>query len=116
MDAFSSVLFAAAVGATVGIFLGALRWWLKNKKQATQTPAPGQKQSRFGQAFMGMLTRSAFVVLGIALVWTVYFMVLGIANPAQNEFAANASSLIVSVSTIFSILIAFYEFVYRKNK
>ena len=52
----------------------------------------------------------------IGLFWCIYFLLLGIIVPAQTEYAANMSELIVSVLTVISIIFAFVEFVRRKDE
>ncbi|MDL2220021.1 transporter, partial [Ruminococcaceae bacterium OttesenSCG-928-O06] len=73
---------------------------------------PKQKENmRKVSLLVGSLT---FVVLGIGLIWTVYYLILGAVDPAYSDYATNMSQLIVSVLTVFSIIIAFYQFLREK--
>lgn len=109
-----SILLASAVGATAGVFIGIINGYFKRRKMQNN-PAYLERAARFVNRVLKFLSNSLYVLLVLCLIWTVYFMVLGIADPTSSEYAANSSTLIVSVATIFSIIIAFYEFI-KKDK
>lgn len=114
MDSIQQIMVALTVGATIGIIISGIRGYLilQRKNKASGNPPGPQKSGGF---IMWFFSRSLYIVLGVALVWTVYFMILGLADASQSEHAANAATLIVSVVTVFSIMIAFYEFTQRKD-
>lgn len=110
MDFLFRIAQAATTGAIIGVFLG----YIKNarKKPRTAELTPKQKENmRKVSLLVGSLT---FVVLGIGLIWTVYYLILGAVDPAYSDYATNMSQLIVSVLTVFSIIIAFYQFLREK--
>lgn len=115
---FNTLLLSVCVGLSAGIIVGSIRAAAKLRRRKNGTkerqPAP-QPPASFAGSLMGFLKGATFCVLGISLVWTLYFMVLGLADSTVSEWAANCATLIVSVATIFSIFIAFYEFVRRKG-
>lgn len=79
-------------------------------------PSKAEKKQARRKKLSAFVSRLAFGVLGVGLVWTVYFLILGLVDKSQSEYAANSATLIVSVLTVFSIMIAFYEFLYRDKK
>lgn len=122
MEAFETTLFTVAISLSFGLTGGALgsvigrrlRDKRAEKQGAQQHPGQSSQQlAAFVAKAMRFMAKSVFLVLGIALVWALCFMVLGLVNPARTEWAANVSTLMVGVITVFSIMVAFYEFLYR---
>lgn len=115
MISLQPVLLAAAIGGTAGVLVGMLRRRKKKKRYEAMDEAARQRYASSGRRVMGWLTGTVYTVLGISLIWTLYYALLGILDRSLTDYAADAASLIVSVVTVFSILIAFYEFTHRKD-
>lgn len=115
MDFIQRLLLPAALGATAGVFIGTVRWVLQSKKTNTEPEETRQKRASFAAGLMGLLSKGIYIVLALAIIWTLYFMGLGLVDKSQTEYAANAATLIVSFATIFSIFIAYYEFTHRRK-
>ncbi|MDL2252525.1 transporter [Ruminococcaceae bacterium OttesenSCG-928-I18] len=116
MESIQAILLSAAVGGTAGVLVGGITSAVRQRKRKERYSQ--QQIERMGSLFQSVfrfLTKSVYYVLGIALIWTIYYMVLGIMDHSLNEYAANSATLIVSVVTVFSILIAFHEFLHRKD-
>ena len=88
--------------------------FLQRRRRAD--PAKAEKARLRGKKLARIFTRALLATLSVGLVWTVYFMLVGLFDPAKSEWAANASTLIVSVLTVISIMIAFFEFLQRDKK
>lgn len=110
-----NLLLSITIAVTAGIVLGSLfaplrqRRWKKN-------PEGWQRAAKTNRAILRFLSRVVYAILGIGLVWTVYFLVLGLIDKTQTEFAEQASSLIVAVLTLFSIIVAYFEFTHRGQR
>lgn len=104
------ITVAMTVGVFVGFVVGIARKLLAKCKPAE--PVNGTEGN--GVRPMGYVMFFAFLVLLVGLLWTAYFLVVGLVDPTQTEYAANISELIVGVLTVFSIIIAFVEFWRRK--
>lgn len=111
---FEGLMFSTAIGGTVGVFIGIFFQRFKVRRQDPDSPAY-QKSADFISRIFRFLTKSIYAVLAVGIIWTLYFMVIGLVDKRQTEYAANAATLIVSVVTIFSIMIAYYEFMRRGN-
>lgn len=110
-----SVLLNIAVGCTIGAIVGFIyAVYKKLYKPDTKLLEKNKKEIEFVKKRSRLITSLAFLILGIGLVWTVYYLVLGLVDPTLTEYATNISQLIVSVLTVFSILIAFYQFLREK--
>ncbi|MDL2293706.1 hypothetical protein LJC60_03645 [Ruminococcaceae bacterium OttesenSCG-928-D13] len=105
--------FLVTIAATVTASVLAVIIVNRILRRATKNPARAAKTAKVLRRIGSIFTQSIFGVLGVGLVWTVYFMVVGLMDEARSEYAANAATLIVSVLTVFSIMIAFYEFMAR---
>ena len=105
MYGLRSIFIAISIGIIIGVIFGGLKSIFRRK-------APSQKQIEF----VRKLKYSTISLLVIGLFWCIYFLLLGIIVPAQTEYAANMSELIVSVLTVISIIFAFVEFVRRKDE
>lgn len=128
MDTFKETLFTVALSLSFGLVFGSIGSAIgtaMRKKRAARaapatpaTPAPErvERYHRLAGAVIRFFTKSIYLVLGVGLIWTLYFLVLGLADPGLTEYSANGATLIVSVVTIFSIMIAFYEFTHRGEK
>ena len=113
MYGLRSIFIAISIGIIIGVIFGGLKFIFRRK-------APSQKQIKFVRKlvnkFAAVLKYSTISLLVIGLFWCIYFLLLGIIVPAQTEYAANMSELIVSVLTVISIIFAFVEFVRRKDE
>ena len=117
MESFQVILLAATVGATVGVLVGGLTARLRRRQQRKKySQEKWEQMGSFFGSLLKTMSQSVYYILCIALIWTIYYMVLGIADRGLNEYAANNATLIVSVVTVFSIMIAFYEFSHRNDK
>lgn len=115
---WENVLSAMAVGATLGFLIGfvkIIRRWRIQSPKTHEKPDKQKMRATFFDSAIHFFSQAIYILLGIALVWIGYFTIIGIADPTQTEYAANCATLIVSLATIFSIMIAFYEFSNRKN-
>lgn len=115
---WENVLSATAVGATLGFLIGFAKIIRRWRTPTTHTPEKQVQQKKKDSFFASaayLFSQAIYILLGIALVWIGYFTIIGIADPTQTEYAANSATLIVSLATIFSIMIAFYEFSHRKT-
>jgi len=112
MYGLRSIFIAISIGIIIGVIFGGLKSIFRRK-------APSQKQIKFVRKlvnkFAAVLKYSTISLLVIGL-FCIYFLLLGIIVPAQTEYAANMSELIVSVLTVISIIFAFVEFVRRKDE
>lgn len=105
------MLYRLTFAMTVGIFAGFVAGLAR--KAFAKGPAKGEdgKKAPGGMTYVMYF---ALLVLFVGLLWTAYCLVLGLIDPAQTEYATNVSQLIVSVLTVFSIIIAFIEFWRRR--
>ncbi|MBO1305856.1 hypothetical protein JZO70_06780 [Enterococcus sp. 669A] len=107
-----TILFGIAIGLTVGCFVGIiLGIILRNTKYKRDRAQNAQQLKKLLQQINPYINSVTFILLGIGLIWTVYYLILGIVDTTQTEFATNVSQLIVSVLTVFSIIVAFYQFI-----
>ena len=109
------MLFIVTRGITFGIMIGfiisGIRWKFHEKGYS-------EKQIQKGVQFRNIISKISIYItsftLLIGLVWTIYFMILGVVDRSQTEYATNVSQLIVSVITIISIIFAFIQFLKDK--
>lgn len=109
-ELLSRLAVAITVGICAGVAVGLFRkvfFPKSNGDAGGKQQAPRAKQ----RAFVFSITMG---VLCIGLVWTVFFLVLGATDPAHTEYANNISQLIVSALTVFSIIIAFWQFMQKR--
>ncbi|KMT62671.1 hypothetical protein X559_0954 [Paenilisteria newyorkensis] len=62
------------------------------------------------------VSKFIYVVLFAALLFTTRFLVQGIQHPDKLDYAVGMSGLIVAAVTVFSILVAYYEFASKRKK
>lgn len=106
-----SICWGVTLGAVVGFGWGIYQKIIRsNQNQMQKTVFLTKVVKKYG-LLINLIT---FLFLAIGLIWTCYFMVLGILDTTQTEYATNVSQLIVSVLTVFSIMIAFYQFLKEK--
>lgn len=108
------LLFNICASVSIGVIFGMLVSIIKRnfKKNYTEKQiAMGHKFWKIGSKFLTILTS---ILLVVGLIWCVFFLILGMVEPGQAEYANNMSELIVSVLTVVSIFFAFYEFIRRK--
>ncbi|MBC1888016.1 hypothetical protein HCA63_06590 [Listeria booriae] len=65
---------------------------------------------------ISFISKFIFVVLLAALLFTSVLLVQGFQHPEQLDYVVGMATLIVSVVTVFSILVAYYEFTSRRKK
>ncbi|MGC6768659.1 hypothetical protein ACYSNR_17550 [Enterococcus sp. LJL128] len=107
IDFMLSISFSITIGLIVGFIWGIYSKILRpNQRELNRASFLTQKMKDYST----IINLFTFLLLGIGLVWTFYFMFIGIIDPSQTEYATNVSQLIVSVLTVFSIIIAFYQF------
>src|SRR5699024_289426 len=87
---------------------------LKNREAGEKTTAHAFNEKYFFHKLVAFLSDTIFSVLLIALVWTIYFLILVVTQHEKAQYAMDVTNVITGVITVFSVLIAFYEF--RKNK
>ena len=107
-------LLRITIAMTVGVFVGFVAGLIRKMPVRRKPTEPADGTGAQDLRPLGYVMFFAFLVLLVGLFWTAYFLVLGLVDPAQTEYAANASSLIVGVLTVFSIIVAFVEFWRRK--
>lgn len=100
-----------SVGMIGGILAGGVKSRLRKKEYTEKQRAGYQKLWKMGSHFLTFFT---LLILILGLIWSVYFLLMGIMQPGRADYANNMSELIVSVLTVVSIMFAFYEFVRRK--
>ena len=112
MDLFSKICAGLSVGILAGVAAGGIKVLLRGKSR----PAKNREaERRMVSAISALLKYITFLMLAVGLVWCVYFLVMGVAEPQQADYANNMSELIVSVLTVVSIIFAFVEFIRRKG-
>lgn len=107
------VLFQLCVALSVGLILGFVGGGIKVSLKREYTQKQIDKAARVKRGIGTALKYVTFLLLLVGLVWSVYYLVLGLIDPAQAEYATSISQLIVSVLTIISIIFAFFEFLRR---
>ena len=103
--------FAATL--TAGVTVGFLFGLVKYLSRPSYTPRQVEAADKLKRHISSALKFLAAFCLVVGLIWTVYYLVLGVLDPAQAEYATNLSQLIVSVLTVISIIFAFFEFLRR---
>lgn len=112
MHVFFRLCMGLTAGITIGFFLGVLRMKCRPKSY-TETQIENRK--RLIVRLAAVLKYVTFIMLTIGLIWCIYFLVLGIAVPAQSGYADSMAELIVSVLTVISIMYAVAEFAGRSG-
>lgn len=107
------ILFQLCVALSVGLILGFVGGGIKLSLKREYTQRQIDKAARVKRGIGTVLKYVTFFLLLVGLVWSVYYLVLGLIDPAQAEYATSISQLIVSVLTIISIIFAFFEFLRR---
>ncbi|MDL2225828.1 transporter [Eubacteriales bacterium OttesenSCG-928-M02] len=107
MDLLLAIARGASTGIVVGFFIALFR---KKARRGKEDAAGEARRLRMQKWLSGYLSYFTFMGLLVGLVWTGYYMVLGLMDPLQAEYATNVSQLIVSFLTIYSIIIAFLSF------
>lgn len=110
MDILLSVIIAVSLGVFFGFVVGGIK--LLSKPKYTQKQI--EKTSAISKKAASLVKYLTFLVLAQGLLWCVYFLIMGIADASQVDYATGMSQLIVSVLTIVSIAFAFFEFLRRK--
>ncbi|MGF2071262.1 hypothetical protein [Enterococcus casseliflavus] len=64
----------------------------------------------FSKKMIAFVSKMIYLVLFLSTMWTGYFLYMGLLDRENTEYYSNISSMIVSVATMFSILVGFYEF------
>lgn len=111
MQIFRQLCISLSIGIIFGVLGGAFKYSRHRSVSQKQIDAY-QKLWKLGSTILTFVTLTALI---IALLWCIYFLVLGIVSPEQADYANNMSELIVSVLSVISIFFAFYEFIRRKK-
>lgn len=106
--------FNISIAITVGIIVGGILAFLKTLLKKPYTDEQIKNSKNLISKISPFVTYTTILVLVIGLVWTIYFFILAIVDKTQAEYASNISELLVGVLTVFSIIIAFFEFM--KNR
>ena len=111
------LLFYIGLGLSAGIIVGGALAPLRRRRQRRRGQTRGwQRTARVNRGILRFLSSAVYAALGIGLVWTLYFLVVGLVDRSQTEFAEQAASLIAAVLTLFSIMIAYFEFMHRGER
>lgn len=113
MDLFYKICVGLSVGILTGVAAGGIKVLLREK---SGTEKNRESERRMVSAISTLLKYITFLMLAVGLVWCVYFLVMGVAEPRQADYANNMSELIVAVLTVISIIFAFVEFIRRKGE
>lgn len=113
MSLFYRICISLSIGLILGFLMGALK--LKFYHQNYSQKKIEKVQQIIGK-LSSLLKYITFLMLGLGLIWCLYFLVLGIFVPEQVDYANNMAELIVAVLTVISILFAFVEFLRPKEK
>lgn len=111
MDHLFTLCVALSCGILCGGAAGGIAKTIKKRSYTEQQLARGKKLWAIGSRVM---TYATCLILALGLIWCVFFLILGAADPAHAEYANNMSELIVAVLTVVSIIFAFYEFIRRR--
>lgn len=112
MDILYQLCRAISFGIIFGFLFGARRFF----HRPTYTPQKIASTKKLMKQLSLVIEYITFVVLTLGLLWCIYYLFLGIDDPAQAEYATNISQLIVSVLTIISIIFAFFEFLHGEHQ
>lgn len=101
-----------SLGIMGGFLVGVIRQrFVKNVYSEKQK----EVTKKFVEKFANGLKYIIFAGLLIGFIWCMYFLILGIVDRTQVEYANNMAELIVAVLTVISIIFAFLEFLRRKD-
>lgn len=64
----------------------------------------------FSKGMADLISKMIYLVLFLSTMWASYFLYMGLINPKNVDYYSSVSGMIVSVATMFSILVGFYEF------
>ena len=109
MDLFYSICRGISTGIIIGFIIGGFKFFDKKEYSKKSSEATHKLIDQFA----AILKYITFLLLVLGLVWCVYFLALGAADPLQAEYANNMSGLIVSILTVISVIFAFVEFLRR---
>lgn len=112
MELFQQLCTAISFGIFIGFIAGAIK--------SAKTPSYSSTQIEQVQGILKKLTAVlkyiTMLSLTLGLLWCFYYLVLGIYDAGQAEYATNMAQLIVSFLTVISIIFAFFEFLSHKGK
>lgn len=108
-----NLLYNLCVALSVGVILGFLGGGIKAATRPKYTEKQLEAADKMKQRAGRVLKYLTFLLLVVGLIWSVYYLILGLVDPLQAEYATSISQLIVSVLTIISIIFAFFEFLRR---
>ncbi|MEE0421611.1 MAG: transporter [Lachnospiraceae bacterium] len=112
MEFLYRMCIALSTGCIIGFLAGGVKLAL-HKKEYPQKKIESTK--RLMSRFAATLKYVTFLLLVLGFIWCCYFLVLGIAQPEQSDYANNMAELIVAVLTVISIIFAFVEFLRRAD-
>ena len=111
-----SIILSIAKGATIGILMAPITWFVRYRLLSkTEFQRQQDKKRKLAKAVSQFSKYVTILALLVGLVWTVYFLILGIVMPDQAGYATNISQLIVSVITVISIIFAYIQFLRDKS-
>lgn len=96
----------ATAGAVIGFVVGVYRKVFKKDKKMMEYD---KKKAESLRRNAKLITSATYLVLVVGIIWTLYCLILALIDRSQVEYATNISQLIVSVLTVFSIFMAFYQ-------
>lgn len=112
MGIFHQLCTAISFGVLIGFFAGAI----KSAKSPSYTSEQVAQVQQFLKKLTAVLKYVTMLSLTLGLLWCFYYLVLGIYDTGQAEYATNMAQLIVSFLTVISIIFAFFEFLSHKGK
>lgn len=105
-----NIVFSLCLAMSLGIVIGFLAGAIKIARKPKYTDRQIERTTALRKRVSDVVKYLTFFILALGLIWCIYFLVLGAADPAQVDYATGMSQLIVSVLTIVSIAFAFFEF------
>lgn len=109
------LLFRICIALSVGLIAGGtFGIAVKLNRSSDYTEKQKERGKKLWKAGSRFMTYITCLFLAVGFIWCIYYLVLGVVNPQQAEYASNMSGLITSVLTICSIAFAFYEFIRKK--
>lgn len=112
MNTFTNICIGISAGIIFGFAAGGVKILFHRR---TYSAAQAKRVRQVIEKMVAVLKYITFMLLALGLVWTAYFLAVGIVNPKQADYANNMAELIVAVLTVISILFAFVEFLRRKG-
>ena len=112
MEFLYRMCIALSTGCIIGFLIGGVKVAL-HKKEYSRKEIESTK--KLMSKFAAVLKYVTFLLLVLGFIWCCYFLVLGITQPEQSDYANNMAELIVAVLSVISIIFAFVEFLRRAD-